>query len=57
MISCLLSAQQGISENVSTLKAKRFAPMWSKYFPFRVYFFSEGRQNNFRTIAALTLSC
>ena len=27
-------------------KWKEFAPKWSKFFPYRVYLFSEGRQDN-----------
>ena len=34
-------------EKESVLKKKEFAPMGSKFFPFRIDFFSEGGKDNF----------
>ena len=47
----IFTIQKGIahkspSEKGSTLKGKKFASKGSKFFPFRVDSFSEGRQNN-----------
>ena len=47
----------GPSEIGSTLKSKEFAPIGSKFFPFRVNPFSEGRLNNFdRIVSAESVS-
>ena len=43
----LLSVNESLYERASILKRKEFTPIGSKFFPFRVDPFSEGRHNNF----------
>ena len=47
MLPCMLIP----SKKVSTLK-RNLAPLWSKFFPFRVDPFSVGMQNNFDRVTS-----
>ena len=55
LTSCLLSCRQIPSKKGVLSKRKEFAPMGSKFFPFRVDPFLEGRQNTFCRVATLEM--
>ena len=46
-------AHQDHSEKRVYFKRKEFAPLGSKFFPFRVHRFTEGRQNHYNRVATL----
>ena len=51
MVFCLLSCTSIHSDKGFTFKGKNLLPR-SKFFPFSVYLFSEGRQNNFDRVVS-----